>query len=123
MFDWYHANRLENAVTAAAGAPGPARGAPSGAPNRPGRHWAGRSAALALLAATLGLLLFLGWVLIRGASDLTEDAMATDLGLDACGPTSCAITWAEVDLLPRAPLPREWRWESKAVDLDHMYRE
>jgi hypothetical protein len=78
---------------------------------------------LVLLAATFGLLLFLGWVLVRGASDLTEEARATDLGTDMCGTTRCGVAVVGVEPRLREPLPREWRWEAKAVDFDHMYRE
>ena len=78
---------------------------------------------LVLLAATLGLLLVLGWVLVRGASDLTEEARATDLGAEACGTTPCGVALAGVDPRLRGSLPREWRWEMKTVDFDHMYRE
>lgn len=119
MFDWLHDHRLQSAVSAPAGVPGPARRAPSGAPDRPGRHWSGRAPGLVLLAATLGLLLFLGWVLVRGASDLTEEAKATDL----CGSSRCGSAVVGVEPPLRQPLPREWRWQAKAVDFEHMYRE
>jgi hypothetical protein len=78
---------------------------------------------LVLLAATFGLLLFLGSVLVRGASDLTEEARATDLGTEMCGTTRCGVAVVGVEPRLREPLPREWRWEAKAVDFDHMYRE
>ena len=59
---------------------------------------------------------------MRGASDLTEGASATDLGTDLCGPGGCTIAAEAVEPPAREPLPREWRWEAKAVDLDHMHR-
>jgi hypothetical protein len=122
VFDWLQDHRLETAASAPAGASGPTRKAPYGAPKRSATHWTGRAAALVLLAGTLGLLLFLGGVLVRGASDLTEEASATDLATDLCGPPGCTVAGTGVEPPPREPLPREWRWEAKAVDLDHMHR-
>jgi hypothetical protein len=34
-----------------------------------------------------------------------------------------AAVAAEAPARPRAELPREWRWERKAITFDHMFRE
>ena len=78
-----------------------------------------RGLGLAAVLATCAFVAFLGWALSRGDSALAARGAATGAAASACYSSNCGAPLARV----AAPLPREWRWERKAIEFEHMYRE
>lgn len=75
----------------------------NGAPTRRRRAW----------AVPLGLGVLLGAVLAAGLDRLPQ----LDLHALRSAPVASARVW------PERELPREWRWERKAITFDHMFRQ
>jgi hypothetical protein len=77
-----------------------------------------RTVRLGVVLATYGFVAFAGWILATGAFDLEPDDAATGAAARACEASNCmaALTPAY------RQLPREWRWERKKIEFEHMYR-
>jgi hypothetical protein len=76
-----------------------------------GREW-GRRHQL-LLGALLGLVIgALGVAIVATTADVVRAALANETAASDA-----------VAAYPVRELPREWRWERKAVEFDHMYRQ
>jgi hypothetical protein len=60
---------------------------------------------------------FFGWIVLGGDSGREPAGAATDASF--CGATSCAATPPPVE----RPWAREWRWELKTYEFEHMYRD
>jgi hypothetical protein len=73
---------------------------------------------LGVVLATCGFVAFAGWILATGVFDLEPGGAATGTAARACEPSNCmaALTPAY------RQLPREWRWEGKKIEFEHMYR-
>jgi hypothetical protein len=71
------------------------------------------------LLAACAIVAVFGWILLIGDPDRVPVRTVTDPGLTLCGAGSCVTL---VRRVPR-PLPREWRWELKTYEFEHMYRD
>lgn len=113
-------NRSSLALSIAIPASTTARGPLAASPARDGDpRRASRGSRIATLAlATCGVVAFAGWILVTGVLDLEPSAAATRVAAPACDTSSCMTASASAS----RPLPREWRWERKAVEFKHMYR-
>jgi hypothetical protein len=109
---------LSIAIPASTASRGPLAASPlrDGGPRRASRR--SRIAGLAIALATCGAVAFVGWILVTGFFDLETSAAATSVAAPACDDSSCAARLAPAS----NPLPREWRWEGKKVEFNHMYR-
>jgi hypothetical protein len=109
---------LSIAIPASTTARGPLAASPvrDGDPRRASRG--SRTAGLAIALATCGVVAFVGWILVTGVLDLEPSAAAARVAAPACDTSSCMTASASAS----RPLPREWRWERKAVEFKHMYR-
>lgn len=81
-------------------------------PHRFSRRPPGLGVLLALVAC--GLLVVTSWSFVKTGSDQVSSAAGANCGLSGCSVNT--MTW-------KPALPPEWRYEKKAYEFDHMFRE
>jgi hypothetical protein len=106
-------------ASTAAAPPGAVLAAPpsrDGGPRRVSRG--SRSVRLGVVLATCSFVAFVGWILTTGFFDSEPGDVSLGAAARACEPSNCRAAVAPVS----SPLPREWRWEGKKLEFEHMYR-
>jgi hypothetical protein len=63
-----------------------------------------------------------GWLLATAVASAAVAAFAAAIVLGGPDASDAAEVRADVPQFPKRELPKEWRWELKAITFDHMFR-
>jgi hypothetical protein len=63
-----------------------------------------------------------GWLLATGIAAAAGAIFAAAIVLGGPAASDAAEVRPDVPQFPKRELPKEWRWERKAISFDHMFR-